>query len=382
MPPKIFIIAGEPSGDLIGANLIKSLKLLLPNCSIYGVGGSKMISQGLNSIFDIEEISIMGYIEVLPKIFKIKKLLTKTYQEIIKINPDVIITIDSPGFNLRLIKRLRKYFGNKIKIVNYVAPSVWAYKPKRIYRVKALYDHQLLILPIEKPYFDTIGFPSTFVGHPILEEPLVQSLSKEETYTKYNVPLKNKLLTIMPGSRKGELKKHIPIFIEALKNIKNKQPNITLFIPTLPHLEEILKKEFGQFSPLISSDSKTKDELLFASDVALVKSGTSSLELMRYNLPMIVAYKVSGLTAFILKFFITTKYFALPNIILQEEVVPELIQDKCTAENISKALYVLLNNKEKQDYQKEKFNLALNMFNVKSGEKPGMLAAKKIAELL
>ncbi|MBA8666853.1 lipid-A-disaccharide synthase [Holosporaceae bacterium 'Namur'] len=382
MPPKIFIIAGEPSGDLIGANLISSLKLLLPNCSIYGVGGSKMISQGLNSIFDIEEISIMGYIEVLPKIFKIRKLLTKTYQEIIKTNPDVIITIDSPGFNLRLIKRLRKYFRNKIKIVNYVAPSVWAYKPKRIYRVKALYDHQLLILPIEKPYFDAIGFPSTFVGHPILEEPLVQSLSKEETYTKYNVPLKNKLLTIMPGSRKGELKKHIPIFIEALKTIKNKQPNITLFIPTLPHLEEILKKEFAQFSPLISSDNKIKDELLFASDIALVKSGTSSLELMRYNLPMIVAYQVSGLTAFILKFFITTKYFALPNIILQEEAVPELIQDKCTAENISNALYALLNDKEKQDYQKEKFNLALNMFNVKSGEKPGMLAAKKIAELL
>ncbi|KIE05990.1 Lipid-A-disaccharide synthase [Candidatus Jidaibacter acanthamoeba] len=382
MPPKIFIIAGEPSGDLIGANLINSLKLLLPNCSIYGVGGSKMISQGLNSIFDIEEISIMGYIEVLPKIFKIKKLLTKTYQEIIKINPDVIITIDSPGFNLRLIKRLRKYFGNKIKIINYVAPSVWAYKPERIYRVKALYDHQLLILPIEKPYFDTIGFPSTFVGHPILEEPLVQSLSKEETYTKYNIPLKNKLLTIMPGSRKGELKKHISIFIEALKDIKEKQPNITLFIPTLPHLEEILKNEFGQFSPLISSNSKIKDELLFASDIALVKSGTSSLELMRYNLPMIVAYKVSSLTAFILKFFITTKYFALPNIILQEEVVPELIQDKCTAGNISNALYALLNNKEKQDYQKEKFNLALNMFNVKNGEKPSMLAAKKIAELL
>lgn len=381
MPPKIFIIAGEPSGDLIGANLIKSLRMILPQCNIFGVGGYKMIAQGLNSIFDIAEISIMGYIEILPKIFRIKKLLNKTYNEIIRLNPDLIVTIDSPGFNLRLVKRLRQN-GNKTKIVNYVAPSVWAYKPKRVYRVKALYDYQLLILPIEKPYFDKIGFPSSFVGHPILEDPLTQRLSKEETYIKYNIPPENKLLVIMPGSRMGELSKHIPIFVKALKDIKDKQPNLSLFIPTLPHLENIVKNEFAQFSPIISSDVKVKDDLLFAGDAALVKSGTSSLELMRYNLPMVVTYKVSYLTAFMLKFFITTKYFALPNIILNEEVIPELIQDKCTSENISNTLHALLNNKEKQDYQKKKFNLALNMFYAKDYEKPSMLAAKKIAELL
>ncbi len=426
MQPKIFIIAGEASGDLIGANLIKSLKQLSPDCLIFGVGGNRMIAEGLDSIFQIEEISLIGYSEVLPKIFRIKKLFNKTYEEILKVMPDIIVTIDSPGFNLRLIKRVRKHLGSKIKIVNYVAPSIWAYKPKRIYKIKELYNHQLLILPIEKPYFDAINFPSTFVGHPILEEPLKQSFSKrlpsksildskpyraenrsisdipenssteaasqseielekkfkQEVYMKYNIQPGNKLITVMPGSRRGELKKHMPILLAALNLLKERGENFSTFVPTLPHLEDILEQEFRNISPIISSNPIIKNELLFASDIALIKSGTSSLELIRYNLPMIVTYKVSSLTAFILRFFITTKYFALPNIILNERVVPELIQDKCTAQNIADELFQLLNSQEKQTYQKERFNLILERFRVDDFEKPSTIAAKKIVELL
>jgi lipid-A-disaccharide synthase len=379
---KIFLIAGEASGDIIGANLIKSFKEQLPNVIFEGVGGYKMQAQGLKSLFPIQDLSLIGIFEIIPNLLKLNRRLNETYQAILNTNPDVLITIDSPGFNWRIVKKIRDKFGSKLKIINYVAPSVWAYKPERVHKVAALYDHQLLILPIEKNYFDKINFPSTFVGHPILEEHFPILDTKEEIRKKYQIPKDNKVITLMPGSRIGELTNHIPIFNEAITYLKREIPNLSIFIPTLPGLESLLKSGLSKHAPIITVDQTIKHELLSISDIALVKSGTSTIELMRYNLPMVVTYRLSTITALLLKLTVTTKYFALCNIILGKEIIPELIQEKCKADKISYTLKALIDHPDQQKYQRENFLVVLKQLGASSENKPSQIAVKTILQVL
>ena len=236
MSKKLFIIAGEPSGDLIGSRLIVAIINKNSKLRLGMIGGTRMSAHGINSLFPMNDIAIMGFLELLPRLPKILFRVFQTYRYLLKFKPDLLVTIDSPGFNFLLVKLLRRKLGNRIKIIHYVAPSVWAYKPERVKVVKNLFDHQLLILPFELPYFAKQNIPATYVGHPIFDEPILGISKKEEPY----------LLTIMPGSRKGEIKYHGEIFAKCCQILRQSIPNLQCAVITLPHLKQQVKQYFNQ----------------------------------------------------------------------------------------------------------------------------------------
>lgn len=329
---KIFIIAGEPSGDLIGAKLISALRAKKPSLQIEGIGGIKMAAEGVKSLFAITDIAVMGFVEIIPKLPLILYRLYQTYRYIVINKPDVLITIDSPGFNLSLVKMLRRKLGGSIKIVNYVAPSVWAYKPERAKVIKRIYDHQLLILPFEVPYFADMA--ATYVGHPIFE-----GLTTFESKT-FNMPT----LAIMPGSRVGEIKQHGLIFAQCCLLLREKIPDLQCIIFTLPSLKKLVKSYFKESYFKIIDSAEEKDRLLSSCTAALVKSGTSSLEVLGHSVPMVIAYKVNPLTAWYIKRKLKIKHVSIANIIANKEVIPELLQDKCQAKLICDKLLPILSD--------------------------------------
>lgn len=373
---KIYLIAGEASGDNIGSKLMRALKQK-ESLSFYGVGGAKMQAEGLRPLFPMEEISVMGFLEVIPKIPHIRRLIKQTVQDIIKHKPDVLVTIDSFGFNKRVVKGVRQALGKNIKIVHYVAPTVWAYKPKRVYEVARLYDLQLLILPFEKEFFEPAGVNSEYIGHPVVEDAIIKKTRREE----FSLPAKARVLLIMVGSRAGEVQRLAPIFAETLAKLRqtNKEKIIAL-LPTLPHLETNLRKYFSE-DCIISSQPGIKEKFFSLAEVALVKSGTSSVEMMMWGIPSVVAYKVNPLTYLYLKWAVKVKYVSIVNLIFNSEVIPELIQSNCRADKISAKLDELLNNPQIQSLQKQQYKSAIKTLGAGSQQSPSEKAASAILKL-
>jgi lipid-A-disaccharide synthase len=373
---KIYLIAGEASGDNIGSKLMRALKQK-ESLSFYGVGGAKMQAEGLRPLFPMEEISVMGFLEVIPKIPHIRRLIKQTVQDIIKHKPDVLVTIDSFGFNKRVVKGVRQALGKNIKIVHYVAPTVWAYKPKRVYEVARLYDLQLLILPFEKDFFQPAGVNSEYIGHPVVEDAIIKKTRREE----FSLPVKARVLLIMAGSRAGEVQRLAPIFAETLAKLRqtNKEKIIAL-LPTLPHLESVLRKYFSE-DCIISSQPGIKEKFFSLAEVALVKSGTSSVEMMMWGIPSVVAYKVNPLTYLYLKCAVKVKYVSIVNLIFNSEVIPELIQSNCRADKISAKLDELLNNPQIQSLQKQQYKSAIKTLGAGSQQSPSEKAASAILRL-
>ncbi len=375
---RIFIIAGEPSGDVIGGKLIKALSQMNPNLEFRGVGGDNMINEGLNNIFPMHDLSIMGFLEVIPAIPRIINRLKQTIRSIIEFKPQIIITIDSPGFNFRIVNKVRLLFGNKIKIIHYVAPSVWAYKPERVFKVAKLFDHLLMILPIEKQYFEN-HVPCTYVGHPIIEQDLKSSLPISAIRKKYGIKDTEKLITIMPGSRKGEIEKHLECFIKAVDLVKQ-DVNAKVFIPTHRNFEKLIS--YKAKGVIISSNPDAKKELITASDVALVKSGTSSVEMISYNIPTVVGYRMNALTYLYLKNKIKVKYASLINIILNREVIPEFIQKNCTPQNLADAILKLLKDNSARAKQLDAFQEVSSKFKGEADKLPSQLAAEVVSRFI
>jgi lipid-A-disaccharide synthase len=332
--PKIYVICGEASGDFIASRLIKELKNGVDGLDIKGVGGPLCEKEGLVSLFDYRDLSIMGLFEVLPSIPKILMRLRKTVKDIVEFNPDIIITVDAPGFNFRVVQKLRK-LGLKTKIIHYVAPTVWAYNPKRAELVARLYNHLLLILPFEKPYFDAVHLNSTFVGHPSIEK--LEQKSQVERAAK-----KEKWLVVMPGSRLQEIAQMKKIFLDTIHRLQAKHKgNLKIFIVTLPHLAESLQELFGD-SCTIVVDQDEKENVFRNADVALVKSGTSSVEMMFYDIPCVVLYKTSWLTYQIMRHKIKVQFISICNLVLNKMVMPEFIQSACKPSNIAESINDLL----------------------------------------
>lgn len=314
---KIYIIAGEPSGDFLGACVLQELQKY-SDFEIFGVGGSLMETKGLKSLFDIKEISVGGLVEVIPHIFHIKTLINKTVNDIIEKNPDVLFTIDSPGFCFRVAKLVRKKNPN-IKLIHLVAPSVWAWRQGRAKGISKLYDHLLTLFDFEPKYFTKFGLKTTFVGHPAIEYFEENDYSKEDT------------LLLLPGSRKQEIESLLPIFL----NISEKLSFEKIIIPTLPSLLPILKPIIRNHKNInLIYEEKEKIKLYQTSKLALVASGTATLQLALSGCPMIVCYKLSSITYNILKSFVKVSYISLVNLILNKPVVPELIQSECNVEKI------------------------------------------------
>lgn len=346
MKKTIYIIAGEASGDVLGAPLVKELKK--KDYSIIGVGGPLMEKEGLKSLFPMHELSIMGIFEIIPRIFHLKKRIKETVQDIIKNQPDAVITIDSPGFSKRVVKQTKHHLKNssiqkKIYFLHYVAPSVWAWRPGRAKKMSHLFHHLFCLLPFEPPYFIKHQLPTTFVGHTLVDY----------KNNKLNKPNNCINILLLPGSRKHEIQKLLPIFLETLEEIifsKILTKPINVYLPTHASLKQevqnILKKtKLHKIINIIEKhDDKTK--AFENAHYAIAASGTVSLELAKYKVPHVIAYKVNMFTAFILKFLLKSQYIALPNILAKKEIVPECLQGKCTKKNIFKAFNSLIQQKD------------------------------------
>lgn len=348
----VYLIAGEASGDFIGAQLIAALKAEDPDIQISGVGGKSMQSQGLKSLFPMEDLSVMGVAEILPRLPKLIGRINETVTDIMVQNPDVVITIDAPDFSFRVHKAIRKKMHQSPRQIHYVAPTVWAWRERRALKVSEFLDAMICLFDFEPPYFEKVGLKSIAVGHPMMESNIIDvapALIGEDKNTKIGLFL---------GSRRGELKRTAPVLIDAVHQIKKQHENIELIVPTLPHLEKTVTEMLSELDiPMtIIMDQQDKWSVFKACDVALAVSGTVGLELAVANVPHIVAYKAAPLTAFIVRRLIKTPFAHLANILLDEYVVPEFIQEDCNSNLIAEKISDLIKNQSISDYQKFYFD--------------------------
>lgn len=357
---KIFLIAGEESGDLLGSKIMKELKTrkigVDENLEFFGIGGEKMQKEGLESIFPMHELSIMGIVEVIPHIPNILKRIKQTVQSIVDIKPDLILTIDAPDFCFRVIKKLKKkhkdIFDNTKKM-HLIAPSVWVYRESRAEKISKLYDHLLAILPFEPPYFEKYGLRTTFIGHPVVETLKKEEISfnDEEIFElrqKLNLPQDKKVVCVTPGSRRGEISKLLPIFIEALNLLKEQEIDIAPVILSTKKMEGFIKdqcKNQNFIAPVVS-DRNEKNKLVSICDIALTKSGTNTFEFMLMEKPMVVCYKANFITTLIANMIVKVKLFNLANIILGKENIPEMMKEKCKPNLIARQMIKLLGSRE------------------------------------
>ncbi|MCB2081394.1 MAG: lipid-A-disaccharide synthase [Rickettsiales bacterium] len=380
---RIYLIAGEASGDALGAKLMHALRECLPDIEFTGIGGTRMRKEGLNSLFPMEELSLIGFAEIIPHIPQLLKRIKETVNHILDNKPDILITIDAPGFNKRVVQQLRKRSNNLPKIVHYVAPSVWAYKPKRAETMAKLFDHLLVLLPFEPPYFKEVGLPCTFVGHPIVEEP-IRGGDGHAFRAKYTIPETAPILLILPGSREGELQRLLPVFRMTLAQLQVKFPELHGVVLATPAFQERLEeeiKEWTQPTHVIASP-EDKAGALAASTLALAKSGTITLELAMAGIPMVVAYKVNPVSAWMLRRMIRVPYVNLINIIRKETVIPELLQEACTPESLTEALGTLLEDDTKREHQRQIIQETMHALGDGELPSPSEKAAKVVVGLL
>jgi lipid-A-disaccharide synthase len=377
----VFLSAGEPSGDFLGSQLMKALKAQLgDSVRFVGLGGALMTEQGLSSLFPIEELSIMGLAEVIPHIWRIRRRIQETVDAIETIRPDIVVTIDSPGFNFRVGKTLKKR-NKSIPLVHYVAPSVWAWRPGRARKVAQFLDHLLVVLPFEPPYFLKEGLATHFVGHPVVE--LGIENAKDSTFRKrHGISSSAPVLTLLPGSRRGEISRLLPIFQETTLRLQKKHPDLRVVIPTLAHLKDQVHHLFTHPSIIVTT-LEEKFAAYGESHAALAASGTVSLELAAAGLPMVVAYKLNSFTHFIVKRLVKVKFACLVNLLMNEEVVPERLQKDCTPEKLATTLEGLF----QKDRASSKLTLsqlkgAMKMLNAPGDMSPSQCAAGHICQMM
>lgn len=376
---KIFIIAGEPSGDILGAKLMSEIKKKsASNVEFVGIGGAKMQEQGLQSIFPISELSIMGFAEILPHIPHLLKRINQTAKDIIDSGAQTLITIDSPGFCFRVLKKLNKNnLSKRIKKIHLIAPSVWAYNEGRAQKIAKLYDLLLAILPFEPPYFEKYGLKTVFIGHPITENNFedVENNFRE----LYQIDSHQLLLCLTPGSRISEVKRMLPEMIGAANILAKKYPNLVVAIPAIAKVRQLIQNNMNQLKARsIVVDEDEKIALFKAANVAIAKSGTNTIELAIAKLPMIVTYKANFLTYALIKILAKIKYANLINIILNREVIPEFIQTTCQAKVLAAAVDNLILNPDLAKKQIDESAPALKILGLNSSQTPSQKAAREI----
>lgn len=352
--PVIFLVAGETSGDFLGAQLMKALKArFFDHIQFKGVGGSLMEQEGLISLFPIQDLSFIGIIEVFPHLLALKKRFDQTLKAVE--GSDLVITIDSPGFNFRLGKKIKERYGDNIPLVHYVAPSVWAWKPKRAKKIASFLDHILCLLPYEPPFFEKEGLKATFVGHPLLEIDLTK-YDEIAFRRRYNIP--EKAMVLLPGSREGEIKRLLPIFKKTVELIRSP----FVIIPTLPHLKDLITSYIRNFHvPYLIIDQVDEKWCAFKlAERALAASGTVSLELAYAQVPMVITYKINFLTYRFVKRLIKVNYVNLINILLDKKVIPELLQKECTPYLLSQTLLTLNKEEQKKAFQQSLSKLKID----------------------
>lgn len=375
--PRIFLVAGEPSGDRLGAALMVALAHRLPGVRFDGIGGSGMTAQGLLSRFPMGELSLMGLLEILPHLPRLVRRLSETAATVCETRPDLVLTIDAPGFNMRLLQRLR---GKGIPLVHYVAPTVWAWRPQRVRHFVGLVDHLLALLPFEPPYFERAGVRCSYVGHPALELPIA-SRDSAGFRERYGIEPTAPLLCLLPGSRRSELRHHLPIFGAALERLQRDVPALRVVLPTLPELERSVIEQTAAWPrpPVVLAGDRVRYESFAAADVALAASGTVILELARYGVPTVLAYRGNPVTAYLVGRQLRVPFVGLVNLLAEREVVPEFLQKRCRPALLADALLTLLRDPPAGDRQRAGQREALRRLG---DARPSERAAGIVADLL
>ncbi len=352
---KIFLIATEESGDRLGAHLMKVLRQRLGDAvSFEGVGGLAMAKEGLKSLFPIEELSIIGFSAVIKQLPKVLRLIRQTVAAAVQAKPDMLVIIDSPDFTHRVARRVRSR-DPTIPIVDYVSPSVWAWRPGRARAMRSYVDHVLALLPFEPEEYRRLhGPPCSYVGHPLTEQLGLLRPNAEEQERRNATP---PVLLVLPGSRRGEIRHHMAVFGEALDTLKAQGREFELILPTMPHLLELVREGVGSWkvAPRIVVGEAEKRAAFRIATAALAKSGTVTLELALAQVPMVTAYRGGALEAFIVRRALTVTSVILANLVIGENVVPEFLQENCTAAKLADALGEVLTDSPMRRRQVEAF---------------------------
>jgi lipid-A-disaccharide synthase len=370
------LVAGEPSGDLLGARLMAALKLrTLGAVDFIGVGGPQMATQGLASLFPMEELTVMGFVEVLPRARHILQRVRETAVFALRENPDVLVTIDSPGFNFRLAERLTDA---GIPKVHFVAPQVWAWKPKRAKRTARLFDRLLCLLPFEPEWFTKEGMKADFVGHPVVESGAAAG-NRQRFRLRHAIDAGATVVGILPGSRMGEVKRHLPVFRDAAARLALQVGPFTSVLPTVRGVAGAVREMTRDWpGPVVIVEGEAeKYDAFAASDVALAASGTVALELALAGVPCVVAYRVNPVSAWLARRFITVRYVNLVNILLDRLVVPELLMEDCEPARLSAELHRLLTDEAARRTQAEAGEKVALMLG-QGGDPPSLRAADAI----
>jgi lipid-A-disaccharide synthase len=338
---KIFILTGEPSGDKLASTVISKLMTQNPNVEYLSVGGSNIKNLGIQSIFDLKDITYLGFTSVILNIFKIRNRINKTVDEIIKFNPDILFSVDSPDFTLRVAERVKK-INNNIKTIHYVAPQVWVWRKNRVKKIKKFIDHMLLLFNFEKEYFDKENIKNTFVGHPLIEKndnvkTVLNDFSSKD----------KKIISIFPGSRKSETMVLLPILLDFVKLMNNKENIYSFVFHTTEDNKDFIFNQVnnsGLNNVDVVSDENIKSQILSNSIFAVSKSGTVSLQIVSSNIPSIIIYKLSYINFMIFKLLVNVKFANIINIINNKEVIPELLQNECNSKEIFNTVIYFLKN--------------------------------------
>ncbi len=374
--PLIYLIAGEQSGDILGGRLMQAIRARCPDVRFAGIGGEAMAAQGLVSLFAMHELSLLGLFEVAPKLLRIRSLFRQTIEDIRTRRPEIVVTIDSPGFTLRV---LRAVGPGGPRRVHYVAPQVWAWRESRVRHYPGLWDELLCLLPFEVPFFARHNLPARFVGHPVLESGADKGNS-ERFRRRHAIGPQAKIVTIMPGSRPSEVSRLLPVLEATLARID--LPLVPV-VPLAGPVENIVRQATTRWpiQPILVSDPQEKFDAFAASAAALTKSGTSTLELAMANVPMLVTYRVNPLSAWVGSFVIKVKYASILNLVLDRAIVPELIQRHGRPERLAAELRRLLNDPAAVAEQRAGFAEALAMLRAPAGL-PSDCAAEAVLSLL
>jgi lipid-A-disaccharide synthase len=375
---KLFLIAGEPSGDALGAALMAGLKALAPAARFEGVGGPLMQAEGLTSRFPMEELSVMGLLEILPRYRQLRRRITETAAAVTAAAPAALITIDSPDFCLRVARLVRAANPGQ-KTVHYVAPTVWAWRPGRAAKMAPFVDHVLALFPFEPPYMQAAGMTCDFVGHPVVAQRLATAAAAAAFRGDHAIGPDQPLLLCLPGSRRGEVARLLPRFEAAIALLRRDHPGLRVALPTVRGVAPLVRAATARWPhpPLVLEDGEDKRAAFAAADLALAASGTVSLELAANRVPMVIAYDFNWLTYRLMKRRLLTDTVTLVNLVSETRHIPEFLGPACRPAPIAAALARLLTDTAARDAQRAAEDLTMNRLG-RGGEAPGLRAARSV----
>jgi lipid-A-disaccharide synthase len=378
--PLLYLIAGEASGDALGARLMQAIRAARPDVTFTGIGGARMQAAGLPSLFPMEELSLMGLVEVLPRIFSLRRRIAQTIADIAHRRPDAVVTIDSPGFALRVLDGIA---GLGIPRAHYVAPQVWGWRQRRVRRFPGKWERLLCLLPFEPEFFERHGVPARFVGHPVLESGAADG-NAARFRARHALPREAPVLVVMPGSRRAEITHLLPVYAEALRRLTASVPGLRPVVPLAGPVAEAVRAAAATWPgpAIVLTETDQKHDAYAAATAALVKSGTSTLELAVAGVPMVVCYKVNPVTAAIVRRLVHIRYASILNLLPDRMVVPELLQERCTAAAIEATLLPLLENPAAAAAQRAATAAVLAQLRPPPGTPGGLPSAAAAAAVL